>query len=39
MRDISISLNDPYRMRECMTGDAIPIFEKLKRRGLYDYSG
>jgi hypothetical protein len=32
-----VGFNDPPRMKEFMKGDALPIFEKLKLRGLYDF--
>ena len=34
MRDVGF--NDPPQMCKWIKGDAIPIFEKLKLRGLYD---
>ena len=34
MRDVGF--NDPPQMIQWIKGDAIPIFKKLKLRGLYD---
>ena len=31
-----VGFNDLSQMKEFMKGDALPIFEKLKLRGLYD---